>query len=552
VSIVSHSGALFDSLSRRFARAETGLARFVAVGNEVDISLVEIMEWLAADPATRVIGLVLEALDDADRFRRAAALAARNGKRIVALKVGRTQAGASAALAHSSRTAGSARAYSALFREAGVASVRSIEALAGACAILALTSEWNVAAEPLLCVSTSGAGGALVADAASECGLELAGTADGGWPELAAAALSGLSLPCAVRHPIDLGTLGDWALLRQILEALTPIYPGPVVAFSHMPPTAEMGENLFDALAARRASGGPPVMLLSPGGLAAETEARFAEAAIPVFHDTNCLMESLAALLAGGPPPTDPPPVPEQDAQRRIKVAAGIEAAQERGLKVMSEAESSAVFTWMGLPMAKSLLAADPAAAVVAAESIGFPVALKGHVPGVAHKADEGLVHLNLCDADAVRAAASRMRETASHLEGMGFLVQEMHEPVIEAILAVTRDPQLGPFALCGLGGANAETAGMTEMQPIPVDTGRLRGWLEMSGLGRRVAERLGRHAPAALDRLATVLQALALLALEQGDAVMAAEVNPMIVTADGSCVGVDSLIEIASEGETS
>jgi hypothetical protein len=88
-------------------------------------------------------------------------------------------------------------------------------------------------------------------------------------------------------------------------------------------------------------------------------------------------------------------------------------------------------------------------------------------------------------------------------------------------------------------------------MLPIPVDTGRLRGRLEMSELGRRMTQRLGQHAPAALDRLAASLQALALLALEQGDALMAAEVNPMIVTADGSCVGVDSLIEIASEGET-
>src|SRR5688500_17116541 len=124
VSFVSHSGALMDGIARRLYGAGGGLSKFIAAGNEADLNMLDYLEYLLEDDSTKVIGLVIEALSDGPRFL---SLARKAGKRIVALKLGRSALGAEATLAHSSRLAGSVRAYEALFREAGVASVGTVE-----------------------------------------------------------------------------------------------------------------------------------------------------------------------------------------------------------------------------------------------------------------------------------------------------------------------------------------------------------------------------------------------------------------------------------------
>ena len=137
VSIISHSGALFGGFVRSLRGFGVGLAKFVPVGNEADLDMLDILDHCIEDDATAVIGLAIEALPSGARFRALAEKAAAQGKPIVALKIGRSAVGVGAALAHSSRLAGGARAYEALFAACGVASVRSVEALAATCALLA-------------------------------------------------------------------------------------------------------------------------------------------------------------------------------------------------------------------------------------------------------------------------------------------------------------------------------------------------------------------------------------------------------------------------------
>lgn len=143
VAIASHSGALFDGVARRLRNFGAGLSKFVPVGNEADLTMLDFLDYFIDDPSTSVIGLIVEGLTDGDRFRTLAGRARERGKPIVALKLGRSAAGAGATLAHSSRLAGNARAYDALFRESGVARVPSVEALAGGCAMLAGLEFWS-------------------------------------------------------------------------------------------------------------------------------------------------------------------------------------------------------------------------------------------------------------------------------------------------------------------------------------------------------------------------------------------------------------------------
>jgi len=117
VSIAAHSGALFNSIAPRLRQFGVGLSKFVPVGNEADLDMLDFLEFFIADDATDVIGLIIEGLSDGERLRALAADARAAGKPIVALKLGRSAAGAGATVAHSSRLAGSARAYAALLRE---------------------------------------------------------------------------------------------------------------------------------------------------------------------------------------------------------------------------------------------------------------------------------------------------------------------------------------------------------------------------------------------------------------------------------------------------
>jgi acetate---CoA ligase (ADP-forming) len=202
VSIAAHSGALFNAIAPRLRRFGVGLSKFVPVGNEADLDMLDFLEFFIADEATGVIGLIIEGLSDGDRLRALAADARAAGKPIVALKLGRSAAGAGATVAHSSRLAGSARAYAALLRECRITTVPTIEAMAGGCALLAGRGP-HPGDPSLVCVTSTGGGGSLLADYAMDYGIPLAGTANGTWSGGAAAAIASFAGAGPICNPID-------------------------------------------------------------------------------------------------------------------------------------------------------------------------------------------------------------------------------------------------------------------------------------------------------------------------------------------------------------
>src|SRR5262249_34853451 len=144
-----------------------------------------------------------------------------------------------ATVAHSSRLAGSARAYAALLRECGIVTVRSIEALAGACALLAGPRLRADLDQSLVCVTSTGGGGSLLADHAADHGIPLAGGANGEWRGRAAAAIAAFAGAGPICNPIDGGNLGGWQRLDELFAALEADgLSGPVLSYLHMMPQA--------------------------------------------------------------------------------------------------------------------------------------------------------------------------------------------------------------------------------------------------------------------------------------------------------------------------
>ncbi len=530
VSIISHSGALFGGFVRTLRAFGVGLAKFVPVGNEADLDMLDILDDCIEDDVTGVIGLAIEALSSGERFRHLALKAAERGKRIVALKVGRSPVGIGAALAHSSRLAGGARAYEALFAACGVASVRSVEALAATCALLARQPERPADAR-LVCITTAGAGGALLADHAAERNLPLAGDASGEWQGDAGAAIGRLPARGHLRNPIDLGSLADWGDLDQILHMLERDgLVGPCAVYAHIAPNPAQDRTLLEVLKLRKQRIRAPIVVIAPGGLEPDLEQQYQDAGFPVFHETALGFDAVAAHRVAGETArfadADVPTESARDAAARLsQMRAG----------VLSEAESAEVLRLVGVPLVTSRDATTLAQAQAAAAAVGYPVVLKAMVPGVAHKNAAGLVITAIRDLAELNRAHAVLLERTRGTSGVTFLLQPMVSSKHELIVGVTRQAALGHFLIVGLGGLDAELLDTVLLLPIELEVAAMCARIAASRLGALLGE--------AAERLTPILAGLQHLIRAAGAQIESIDLNPVIITRTGDLLAVDALI---------
>ena len=216
-------------------------------------------------------------------------------------------------------------------------------------------------------------------------------------------------------------------------------------------------------------------------------------------------------------------------------------------MSTLSEAASKQLLTPYGLPVPPEIVAADPDAAVAAADELGYPVVAKLEGDSIAHKTERGLVRLNLGDAAAVHAAAGALLAAARPDDGaVRVLIAPMVRGNRELIAGLVRDPQFGATVMLGIGGVLAEAVADVAFRPAvldgkPLDTDAALGLIDSLATQRLLGEFRGE---AAVDRgaLARLLVGLARLADERPD-VASVDVNPLIVRPDGTPVAVDALV---------
>lgn len=215
-----------------------------------------------------------------------------------------------------------------------------------------------------------------------------------------------------------------------------------------------------------------------------------------------------------------------------------IKQARALGARTLSEYQSKQVLVSYGVPVTAERLAVDADTAAQAAADIGFPVALKGNAPDLAHKTEAGLVEIGLTDADAVRAAAARLM--AKLPPGGNLLVQEMASGKREFLIGMARDDQYGPCVTFGLGGIFAEALGDTVLRLAPVSA---REALAMMNDIRAKALLGPYRGMAAVDRkaLARAIIGVGAVALAHPE-IAEIDVNPVIIAGDRP-VAVDALV---------
>lgn len=543
IGVVSQSGGILGALLSRAAARGIGLSKLVSTSNEVDLDLADFVDHLADDEATSVIALYMEGLRHPDKFRAAALKAARQGKPVVVFKVGRSEAGASAAVSHTGALAGADRMYDALFRELGVIRAQSFADLLDIPAALA-TKRVPRGRRVAVLTSTGGAG-TLVADSLGSAGFETPAPD----PETAAALRALQSGEQAVldRNPIDVTLAGlQPQLLRGAIRALlaSPSYDAAVVIVgsSGLAMPQLMADAIHDSLPG---SDKPLLVYVSPHapGIASQLNQR----GVPAFMAPESCTSALAAMHAHASWTAPAAPT--------VQIAAGAHPALPKLDDLpggsLDEQQAKQLFARFGVPCAREIVVADAQQAQQAARELGGATVLKILSSEITHKSDLGGVAVNL-SAEQIGPRLERMAaevETHTGVRPQRFLVQQMVSGGVELILGLHRDP-LGSAVLLGMGGVTAELLKDTALRMLPPGglpreqaaalVRELKTWPLLDGFrGRPVCD---------LEALVSAIVAFSQMAAALGERLVEAEINPLFVLPRGQgVVAADGVAVLAA-----
>ncbi|MBZ8139444.1 GNAT family N-acetyltransferase [Rubrivivax gelatinosus] len=554
LAFVSQSGALVTALLDWAAARGVGFSLFASIGDRLDVDFGDMIDYLASDPHTRAILLYVEAVESARKFMSAARAAARN-KPVLIVKAGRTPAGQRAAASHTGALASSDLVFDAAIRRAGMLRVGTLQELFTAAEML---SHHRGPARGLpagpherLTVLTNGGGaGVLAADAVQAAELALA--------EPSAAVLAALTqaLPAGWSHANPVDIVGDAPVARYVaaIEALhTDASPGTLL-FIHAPtaivPSADVARAVVPLL---QRSPLQPMTCWLGGDAVREARALSHAAGLPTYDTPEEAVRAFAMLQTYRRNQElllqTPPAAPAEPLWHAAQVHAPIEAALADGREWLTEPEAKAVLAAVGVPVvATRAVAAEPEAAVAAAQALGFPVALKIVAAELQHKSDAGAVVLDLDDAASVRDAAGAMlRRVQERLPGLavaGFSVQTMvrRPRALELIVGATLDPLFGPVILFGSGGTEVEVVADRAVALPPLNRPLARALVERT----RVAKLLAGWRdvpPADVDAVCDVLVRVSQLLADE-PRIVELDLNPLLADAHG-VVALDARIRV-------
>ncbi|MDO8188526.1 GNAT family N-acetyltransferase [Conexibacter sp. JD483] len=541
VAFLSQSGALGIAVIDTARELGIGLSSFVSVGDKADLSGNDFLSFWEQDAATDVVLLYLESFGNPRRFSRVARRVARS-KPIVAVKGGRSSAGAAAAGSHTGALlAGSDATVQALFRQAGVIATDTLGELFDVAALLATQPAPR---GPRVGIVTNGGGlGILCADACAAAGLDVVALPAPVRTRLAAALRPG----AAVRNPVDLLAAASPAEFEQAISLVGASGAVDAVIALYVPPMVSDPAEIASAIVAGAGAAGVPVAAVMT--MADAPRDPFADR-LPVFRFPEEAARAVARAAAHGgwlaEAADDPEPALDVDGDRAAAAIAHALAGDDGWLAPELVAELLDAY---GIARPAQRIVASARAAGTAARELGGAVALKAIADGLVHRTDAGAVEIGLASPTAVERAASAMRKrlTAAGATVRGFLVQAMAEPGVELLTGVVADPVFGPVVACAAGGTRAELEADSAVRLTPLGPGQAAAMMRELRCfplldGFRGAPRC--DVPA-VERL---LQRLAALA-DAHPEIAEIECNPLVVTPSGA-LAVDARVRVAPAPE--
>lgn len=537
VSIVSQSGAMAFALYGRARAEHIPIAHLVSTGNEADVELLEVVDHLIADGGSAAILLFVEGFHRPDRFAAVAERAADAGVLLVVAKVGRSRAGQRAAVSHTAHLTGADTAYDAMLRRHGAIRVDTPEDML---AIAAVASAGMMPqGQRIAIVTTSGGAGGWAADICEEAGLDVPALGSELRRQLADIVPSYGSTDNPVDVTASVVEDGGATLVRILkLMAHAPDLDVGLVIVSLVAP--ERLVRIEAELMQLHATCDRPLVFHSPGVAHPEALAVLARVGsvhlgLGPFARAMRALDDRRAYLAQRHANQAP-----EDRHQPSHVL----TAPDGCLDIT--ATRDLLDAWQ-IPVARDIRVSTPNEAAIAAETLGWPVALKIVSPDIAHKTEAGGVALGLTTTAEVLAAGERIflgaRQYAQHATIEGLQVQKMMPPGHELVVGVVRDPDFGPLVMLGLGGIYIEVLKDVVFAPAP-----LTNWLARDMISRlkafKILQGVRGQAPADLDALARLLIYVSELAVTHAERIREIDLNPVLVYPEGQgVVAVDALV---------
>ena len=532
VAIITQSGNIGLNLTMQ-ARS-LPLAYLISAGNKAKGDLGEMIDTLLDDDRVTAIGLHIEGLDDIERFSQAALRALDKGVPIVAIKTGRSEAGAALTLSHTSSLAGSDALFDALFKRYGIGRAKDVSVFIETLKLLHVHGP--LSGNTVSSMSCSGGEAGLVADLASDAGLPTPPL-----PKDAEAKLfEALGPKVPLANPLDYHTY-----IWGNLEASTATFSAMLGAGYAMnllildfPREDRCDASSWEATlaafeAAQKATGAKAALVASlPESLPEAVGQRMIASGIAPMQGISECMEAIRIASEIGT---------RRTAQRSAPLRST--ASINEPIRMLDEPTGKAVLAQHGLTIPHSrVIALDGVAD--AANAIGYPVVVKAVSESIAHKTEAGAVKLNLKTPDAAREAATSM----AHLSNQ-FLVEAMQTNIVaEMIVGITRDPLFGPTLTFGSGGILVELLKDAASLLLPVRRAEVEQAFDTLKLARLVNGFRGKPKG---DRKAAIdaIMAVAAFAESHRDTLVELDANPVLILEQGA-VAVDAMIRLA-DGKT-
>ncbi len=532
IGIASQSGAYGTHLFSCARDRGIGTPICVTTGNEADVTIGDVIGWLAADEGTDVIAVYAEGIRNGRVFIAALAAARAARKPVVIMKVGRSALGSAAARSHTASLVGDDRVTASVLDEFGVVRARSTEEMLD----IAHTATRLVypAGNRLGVLTISGGAGVLISDAAEQLGLALPPM-----PEPAQAELRAMVPFCAPYNPVDCTAqvFNDMTMVGRFADVIMSEgrYPSLLAFFTGVAANRSIAGPLFSQLSTVPARYPDRLCVLSI--LAAAEHVAEYEAAGWICHaDPNRAVTAIdamgrygaafAALPAGPVPVVAPFALPARP---------------------LNEAEAKQLLADAGIVTAPERICASAEEALAAADSLGFPLVMKILSPDIPHKTEIGGVLLGIVDREGVRASFATLMQTARARAPQakidGVLVARQLAGGVECLLGIHRDPVFGPMAAFGLGGIFVELLDDIALHRCPFGEDVALAMIRSVRGFRLLAGARGRPA-ADLPALAVMLSRLSAFAVQAGPRLRAIDLNPVIAL-PGGAFAVDAVIDL-------
>ncbi len=461
ISLIVQSGMMSAIFLLELAHRGIGVAKACSIGNRADLDECDLLEHLEKDPDTKVIALYLESIP---RGRLLTKLVRKSTKPIVLLPGGQSEAGAIAAISHTSSLSGNSRLLRSVLANEGVAIADSVFQMMDIANTLCLIPRMNPAAR-IAIVTLSGGAGILACDALEQSGLTIAKLSDQTKKRL----MEIFPPWMPPSNPIDLfpavAMRGRIVAFRSALQAALSDDGVDAVVIHFV---AGLEDTVIDLEHAKETADqlGKTVVFwlmgIEEGKRKFKEEAR--KAGIAVHSDATRIAQCLSAVA-------------HYNANKQGTVLSTIDQAQVAKqadpppltieAHIWDEFDSKRLLSQWEIPVVTEKICADEDDAWSFSQQVGMPVVLKGLTPDKAHKSEHGLVKLGLSDRSALRQAYS---DLTTHLQGNGrIIVQKQMDYEYELIAGFLRDPQFGPCIMFGFGGVLAELSPDVEFCLAPL-----------------------------------------------------------------------------------